>query len=70
MDFTDEYLKSVYRKDGQLWETIGMITDPAVVIRNVVSGEQRTIVVGCLLYQEFEQLVPRTNKLVKADKEW
>jgi hypothetical protein len=52
-------LRDVWRdKDGNLYRTIALITDPAVVIEDVVSGKRQTHVIHSLNFSEFERLRP------------
>ena len=39
----------VYRdRDGDLWEAIGLVTEPQAVVRRVKDGHQEEHVIGCL----------------------
>jgi len=51
--FGDCELDDLWRKDGRVYETIGFITDPAVVIRDVLSGETETHVVHSRNFAEY-----------------
>lgn len=54
-------LQDVWRKGDRLYRTIGLITDPAVVIEDVLNGEHQTHVVESRLFAEFERLRPEAK---------
>jgi hypothetical protein len=54
-----DQLNPVYRHaNGELWEVVGYINDPAVVLRNVKTGLVHTEVIGCLNADAYTRLKP------------
>lgn len=42
-------LQDVFRdKDGELWEVVGLCTDPTAIVSKVGSDEREQHVIGCL----------------------
>ena len=57
-----EYLDSMWRKDGRIYKTVAVIQDPAVVIEDVeCPTERRTLVIGSMMYEEYERLTPNES---------
>lgn len=55
-DFREEVngvrLEDVYRdNNGDLWEVIGLCTEPTVEVRKVITGESEHHVIGCLNWE-------------------
>lgn len=52
-------LADVFRdKDGELWEVVGICTDPTAIVRHVSSGEHEHHVIGCLNWTSKWQAGP------------
>lgn len=54
-------LHALWRKGDRVYKTVGIIYDPAVEIEDVVTGERETHVIGCLIYNEYERLLPENE---------
>ena len=55
----NSYLRSVYRKDNQIYKVVAVAVDPTIELRNLETGDTVHLVIGSLLYKEYEQLVPK-----------
>lgn len=52
-------ISDVFRdKDGELWEVVGLCTEPTAIVLNVVSGAKEHHVIGCLNWQSKWQSGP------------
>ena len=50
---------NIYLDDnGVIWQAIGWITNPAVILQNVQTGEQHVEVIGCLNAERFTPMEP------------
>lgn len=59
--YTDDMLHDLWRKDGRIYRTLGIITDPAVIIEDVVSGDRETHVIHSRNFAEYERLRPEAR---------
>ena len=57
MDENNRYLETYYVRNGEIFKCVGIITNPAIVLENIKTGEQETHVIGCLNYQQFKRLI-------------
>lgn len=55
-------LHDLWRKDGRIYRTLGLISDPAVIIEDVMSGERETHVISSLNFAEYERLRPEEDR--------
>jgi hypothetical protein len=60
------YLRSLWRKNGRIYRPTSIISDPAVELEDVESGERVTLVIGCRIYEEYERLIPNHGGGVKG----
>lgn len=52
-------LSDVYRdQDGEVWEVVGLCTEPTVVVRHVALGNTEHHVIGCLNWRNKWQSGP------------
>jgi hypothetical protein len=49
------YLGKRYRNGDSYLEVVGYIDRPAIILRDDVTGEQRTVVIGSALHQDMEE---------------
>lgn len=57
MSKQDEYLGKRYRKDGGgYWAVVGYIDNPAVVLRDPLTGEARVVVIGSGQYRDMNEI--------------
>lgn len=52
-------LTSFWLKDGHVYRTLGIITDPAVIIEDVVTGERETHVIHSRTFAAYTHLSPK-----------
>ena len=52
-----EDLGNYFIKDNQLYVAIGYAEDPTMEIKNVITGQRQSIVIGSPYSQEFKKLV-------------
>ena len=53
---TEGDLGRYFIKDGEIYNAIGYINSPALELRNIRTGERRTIVIDSLLSHEYSKL--------------
>ncbi len=54
-------LRALWRKNGRIYKTVGIIYDPAITIEDVKTGKQETHVIGSLNYEQYERLLPENE---------
>lgn len=56
MPSPDDFLGKRYRVGSGYMHVIGVITDPAMLLRDPVSGDTMTVVIGCHSHTEMEEI--------------
>jgi hypothetical protein len=51
-----KYLNKRYKRGDGHEVVVGVILDPAIILKNPVTGEQRTVVIGCLTHNEMQEV--------------
>lgn len=66
MNALDEWSDIRYKAQGPgYWRVVGVISDPALILENPITGKQMTQVIGCPNHNEME---PYSKE--KALEEW
>lgn len=63
-------LGQYFIKDGELYEAIGYIDKPAIVLKNIKTGQRNVVVIGSMVSHEYSKLfsIPCEENAYNLDK--